>query len=170
MRVYHEPLRVPAAWWLITAVTAFVLGAELAAALVWTLAKAGHAGLGWGLAAAGYVVLGLVLAALLAGWGRPAIEITGGELRAGRARLPLARAGEVSPLSPAQVRELRGPRTDPHAFVLTRPYLKGAVYIQLIGDPGGVPYWLVGTRRPAELAAAIEKSRPAARAGGAPVG
>ncbi|MBO0816734.1 MAG: DUF3093 family protein, partial [Actinobacteria bacterium] len=94
----------------------------------------------------------------------------GGELRAGRARLPLDRAGEVSALAPAQVRKLRGPRADPHAFVLTRPYLKAAVYIQLIGDPGGVPYWLLGTRRPAELAAAIEKSRPAARAGGAAVG
>jgi hypothetical protein len=32
------------------------------------------------------------------------------------------------------------------------------------------PYWLVGTRRPEELAAAIEAARPAARAGGTPVG
>lgn len=170
MRVYHEQLRVPAAWWLTSGAVVAVLTAELAAALVWTLARAGNAGLGWGLAAAGYVVLGVALAAVLAGWGRPVIEIRDGELRAGRARVPLARTGEVSALTPAQARELRGPRADPRAFVLARPYLRAAVYIQLTGDPAGVPYWLVGTRRPAELAAAIEKSRPAARAGGAPVG
>ena len=56
------------------------------------------------------------------------------------------------------------------AFLLARPYLPRAVYIP-VEDPAGVtPYWLIGTRRPAELAAAIEAARPAARAGGTPVG
>ena len=42
---------------------------------------------------------------------------------------------------------------------MLRPYLKRAVYIAL-ADPGsGVPYWLVATRHPAELTAAIERSR-----------
>jgi hypothetical protein len=42
---------------------------------------------------------------------------------------------------------------------MLRPYLKRAVYIGL-ADPGSeVPYWLVATRHPAELAAAIERSR-----------
>jgi hypothetical protein len=65
---------------------------------------------------------------------------------------------------------MRGPRADPAAFMLIRPYLKLAVYIEISGGPAAVPYWLVGTRHPAELAAAIERSRPAAHADADPVG
>ena len=54
--------------------------------------------------------------------------------------------------------------------MLHRPYLKLAVYIEVIGEHQDRPYWLIGSRRPAELAAAIERSRPQARAGGTPVG
>ena len=54
--------------------------------------------------------------------------------------------------------------------MLLRPYLKLAVYIEVIGEHQDRPYWLIGSRRQAELAAAIERSRPQARAGGTPVG
>jgi hypothetical protein len=47
-----------------------------------------------------------------------------------------------------------------------RPYLKRAVYVGIV-DPGegadpadGVPYWLIATRHPERLAAAIEEARP----------
>jgi hypothetical protein len=53
---------------------------------------------------------------------------------------------------------------------MVRPYLKLAVYIEVTGEHQERPYWLIGTRRPAELAAAIERSRPQARADGTPVG
>ena len=79
-------------------------------------------------------------------------------------------AGEVAALDEAQARALRGPRADPGAFMLIRPYLKLAVYIEVTGEHQDRPYWLIGTRRPAELAAAIERSRPQARAGGTAVG
>jgi hypothetical protein len=62
-------------------------------------------------------------------------------------------------LDERQAALLRGPRADPRARLMLRPYLKRAVYIAL-ADPGSdVPYWLVATRHPAELAAAIERSR-----------
>jgi hypothetical protein len=76
----------------------------------------------------------------------------------------------VAALDEAQARELRGPRADPSAFMLIRPFLKLAVYIEIAGEHQGRPYWLIGTRRPTELAAAIERSRPQARTGGTPVG
>jgi len=117
------------------------------------------------------------------------------ELRAGPGRLQLAAVGEVSALDEAQTRSLRGPRADPAAFLVIRPYLRRAVYVA-VARPGGEsrrghrrlrlrgfrprvelvnpvvdsPYWLVSTRHPAELAAAIERARPAARAGGATMG
>ncbi len=86
--------------------------------------------------------------------------MTAGELRAGNTTLPLALAGEVRPLSEAQARALRGPRADPSAYTLIRPYLRCAVYIEVEGPDPASPYWLLATRHPAELAAAIETSRP----------
>jgi len=109
-------------------------------------------------------------AAALLIWGHTTIEVYDGELRAGAATLPLATAGEVAALDEARARALRGPRADPRAFMLIRPYLKLAVYVEVTGEHRERPYWLIGTRRPAELAAAIERSRPQARTGGSAVG
>ena len=83
--------------------------------------------------------------------------------------LPLRHAGQVTVLDADQTRALRGPRADPAAFLLARPYLPRAVHIAVHGPASVTPYWLIGTRRPAELAAAIDAARPAARAGGTPV-
>jgi hypothetical protein len=158
MRSYAERLYVPAAYWWLDMLTAFTF-----ASFVW-------AGFNLLVALASYVVFcgGCATALLL--WGRTTIEVCGGELRAGGTTLPLAMAGEVVPLDQEQTAALRGPRADPSAFILIRPYLKLAVYIETTGEHQDRPYWLLGTRRPAELAAAIERSRPQARAGGAPVG
>lgn len=158
MRVYHERLWVPVSWWLLGLAVIVILGAELAA------------GFGWLAAAAIYGVLAAGWAALLLSWGRPRVDVAGGELTAGRARLPLAAIGEVSALDRAQTRAIGGPRADPAAFSLIRPYLREAVYVEVTNPAVGTPYWVVGTRRPAELAAAINSARAAARADGTAVG
>ena len=158
MRVYRERLRAPLSWWLLGLVVIVILGAELAA------------GFGWLAAAAIYAVLVAGWSAMLISWGRPRVEVADGELVAGRARLALAAAGEVSALDRAQTRAIAGPRADPAAFSLIRPYLREAVYVEVTDPAAGTPYWVVGTRRPAELAAAINSARPAARAGGTAVG
>jgi hypothetical protein len=158
MRSYSERLHVPAAYWWLDMITAV------------TFASFAWAGFSLVIAALSYVVFCGGCAAALLLWGRTTIEVWGGELRAGKATLPLAVAGEVVALDEAQATALRGPRADPSAFMLLRPYLKLAVYIEVTGEHTGRPYWLLGTRRPAELAAAIERSRPQARADGASVG
>jgi hypothetical protein len=112
------------------------------------------------------LMFGAITVAFLVNWGRATIEVTPGELRAGTATLPLAMAGEVSALDEAQARILRGPRADPTAYMLIRPYLRYAVYIEVSGKDPASPYWLVQTRHPAELAAAIERSRPVVSPGG----
>jgi hypothetical protein len=158
MRVYHERLWVPLSWWLLGLAVIVILGAELAA------------GFGWLAVAAIYAVLAAGWAALLLSWGRPQVEVAGGELIAGGARLALAAAGEVSALDRAQTRAIGGPRADPAAFSLIRPYLREAVYVEVTDPAVGAPYWVLGTRHPAELTAAINSSRPAARAGGTSMG
>jgi len=182
MRVYHERLWVPVSWWLVGLAVIVILGTELAA------------GFGGVAVAAIYAILVAGWAALLLSWGRPRVEVADGELIVGRARLPLAAVGEVSALNRAQTRAIAGPQADPAAFTLIRPYLRAAVYIEVteptlggvprrrlrwrrwrpyaeVTEPTiGTPYWLVATRHPAELAAAINSARPAARAGGTAMG
>jgi hypothetical protein len=180
MRVYHERLRVPFSWWLLGLATMLLLATEVVA------------GYAWPIAVAIYVVLLGLVAALLWSWSRPTVLVSDGELRAGHACLPLAAVGEVTALDETQTRSMRGPRGDPAAFLLMRPYLRQAVYVE-VARPGAetraqrrlrglrprvetarpavaAPYWLVGTRHPAELVAAINGARAAARAGGATMG
>ena len=158
MRVYHERLRVPVSWWVLGMISVLMLGAGFLA------------GFDWEPALAVYGILTVSLAAILVGWGRLRIEVADGELRVGRDRLLLGLAGEVTALDEEQTRALRGPRADPAAYLMTRPYLPRSVYIAVDDPAARGPYWLVGTRRPGELAAAIEATRPAARADGRTVG
>jgi drug/metabolite transporter superfamily protein YnfA len=158
MRVYHERLRVPASWWVAGLITAVLLGTAFMAQFSWLLAGVVYAGLG-----------GVWAVALLI-WGWTSVDVRDGALLVGPARLPLAASGQVTALDQAQTSAMRGPRADPAAFLLARPYLPRAVYVEVIDAAQGRPYWLVGTRRPDELAAAIEAWRQAAHTGGAPVG
>jgi Protein of unknown function (DUF3093) len=158
MRSYTERLRAPVSFWVLGEVTALIF-----ASTIW-------AGFSLIVAIASYVVFCGGCAAFLLSWGRARIEVSPGELRAGSLTLPLAQAGQLVPLDEAQTTALRGPRADPSALMLIRPYLKRAVYIEVTGEHQERPYWLLGTRRPAELAAAIERSRPQARTGGTGAG
>jgi hypothetical protein len=148
MHYYRERLYAPPLWWVTGMLTMLTY-----AAIVWT---------GFDLAIT-LVVFGgaiAITAAFLLNWGRATIEVASGELRVGDARLPLSDTGEIRPLDESQARALRGPRADPRAYVLIWPYLRRAVYIEVTRPDAACPYWLLATRRPAELAAAIESARP----------
>jgi Protein of unknown function (DUF3093) len=172
MREYRERLRVPLAWWLLAVPTVLILGATLYAGLPWP----------WPIVIIGGLAVGG--AAMLIVLSRGSVEVGDGTLRAGGAVLRLTAVSEVVALDERQSTRLRGPRADPAAHLYLRPYLKESVYVAL--DPAApaalsrgqgpkgaaaaspVPYWLIGTRHPAELAAAIERCR--AQAGHEPVG
>ena len=162
MGSYRERLLVPVSYWLLTVPVVVLLGAE-------TYFVVG-----------GFVpplvigLLAVIVATFLVHWSTATIEVAGGVLRAGKDALALSDADEVVALDEKQSAALRGPRADPAAHLLLRPYLSRAVYIGLAvpadegpadegsadGRPaGGVPYWLVATRRPEEMAAAIERAR-----------
>jgi hypothetical protein len=151
MRVYSERLRVPASWWL-----AVLTSAALLATTLW-------AGLSVATAIMIYAVLEGACVLLLLNWGSARITVTTSELVAGSRRLPLAPIVEVAAMDAAQTRALRGPRADPAAYLLVRPYLPRAVYVRVAASPPEPPYWLIGTRRPEELAAAIEQARSGRR-------
>jgi hypothetical protein len=143
MGSYHERLFVPVSYWLLAVPSIAVLGAEawfVAGGIVPPLTLA---------------ALALIVAVFLIHWGSATIEVAGGVLRVGKDALPLAAAGEVVALDEQQAALLRGPRADPAAHLFLRPYVKRAVYIGLAEPAGGVPYWLVSTRHPERLSAAL---------------
>jgi hypothetical protein len=59
------------------------------------------------------------------------------------------------PLDAEATRLLAGRDANVHAYLLLRPYLKRAVRVDVVDPSDPVPYWLVSTRRPEELAAAL---------------
>jgi hypothetical protein len=145
MRSYHERLFVPVTWWFLGAVIVAILGAEL-----W-------AGFGAVAALVTYAVLLLGCGGTLLHWGSASIRVTDGELEAAGHQLPRDAIGDVVPLDERHARAVRGEHADPAAHTLIRPYLKRAVYIEVIDPAQAAPYWLVGTRRPDELATALRR-------------
>ena len=150
MSDYRERLHTPLAWWLLAIPIVLILGGTLYAGLPWP----------WPIVILGGLAAGC--AAPLIALGRATVEVDEAALRAGGAVLPLTAIGEVVALDERQTARLRGPQADPAARFFSRPYLKESVYVAI--DPaaqrdGRVPYWLVGTRHPADLAAAIERCR-----------
>jgi len=144
---YRERLLVPVSYWLLAVPVVLSLGAE---AYFFVDGFIPPLVIG---------VLAAIVAAFLVQWSSATIEVTGAVLRTGGDTLALSEAGEVVALDERQAAALRGPRADPAAHILLRPYLKRAVYIGLADPSEGVPYWLVATRHPDELATAIEIAR-----------
>lgn len=98
---------------------------------------------------------GVIAAATLSA---PIIEVSQGMLRAGAARVPLAFVGDVDVARKADARHARGPGLDARAHLVLRPDIDPIARIHLTDPADPTPYWVVSTRRPEELAAAIASS------------
>jgi hypothetical protein len=113
---------------------------------------------------------GIVTAILLYGGcvalfllGAPTIEVDDRMLRAGRARVSLDLLGKPQVFTGEEAALERGQRLDARAWLLIRGSIDPVVTVPLHDPADPTPYWLISTRRPRELAAAIEGSRrPAA--------
>ena len=108
------------------------------------------------------IVTGVVLYLALVGSlaiTAPVIEVQGGRLRAGRAEIALDDIGEATPADEEQARVERGTGLDARAFLVIRGWIKPVVRVPVVDPADPTPYWLISTRRPKELAAAINRSR-----------
>jgi hypothetical protein len=148
---YRERLRVPASWWLL----------PVAAALSMWLAFQHAYGPVVSVPVAVVVVAG-VGGGLLA-YGRATVAVEDGAFVAGRARLPLWAVGRVDVLPAVEAQAARGPGADPRAYLLIRGYVGPMVRVGVDDPADPVPYWLVSTRRPQQLAAALEAARDDAK-------
>jgi hypothetical protein len=148
---FDERLSVPWTWWpavlLIVAFGVFELAAGFPS-LVYIPVTA---------FLIGFFVVPLVLA------GRLRVLVQDGKLVAGREEVALTTITSVQPLDREATRLRLGPQADPAANLVVRGWVGPSVMLRL-SNPTPVPYWVVSTRHPEELAAAIKNERAAARA------
>ena len=146
---HAERLSVPLRWW--------AQGTMLVASfwLAVLAATPDHEWLAWAVTT---VALAVMVGAF-ASYGSARVEVRDGHLRAGRARIPLSYVGSVQALDTEGMRRQAGVDADARAHLLLRPYLKRGVRVDLADPDDPTPYWLVASRRPQELAAALESAR-----------
>ncbi|MFM9376202.1 DUF3093 domain-containing protein [Gordonia sp. VNK21] len=142
---YTERLSVPWWWWPIAAAIVALLGyeAQLAAyRQTWSFVF--------------YPVFALIVAWLLVSMGRVRLRVDAdGTLHAHTAMLPrevIAR-GAVIPKSARSA--AMGRQLDPAAFLVYKSWVETMVLLVLDDPDDPTPYWLVSTRNPGELLAAL---------------
>jgi hypothetical protein len=140
---YDERLGVPLRWW--------VQGVMLVASLWLALVVALPAPAAWLCSALALALL----TSLLLSYGGARVSVGDGWFRAGRARIEAVHLGAVETLDPEATRRVAGPQADVRAYLLLRPYLKRSVKVEITDPADPAPYWLVCTRHPDELAAAL---------------
>lgn len=89
----------------------------------------------------------------------PVVRVRDGVLQAGRARIETAVLGEAQGFEGEEARQERGPRLDVRAWLLIRGWVDPVVRIPITDETDPAPYWLVSSRHPQKLAAAINGSR-----------
>lgn len=145
---FSERLWAPWWWWLAAVVATALVGREIQLAVralddVWVIV--------------GYAAVAALSALVIWSMSRMQIRVTSaGELVAARARLPrevIARGASV----PASAKSAAlGRQLDPAAYLVHRSFVRTMVLLVLDDPDDPTPYWLVSTRRPAALLAALD--------------
>jgi hypothetical protein len=140
--LFRERLYVPLRWWVIATFGVGIGGAEV------------FAGFDWHLVVVVYLTLALPTAAILLATGHLTVTVDAAGLHERGRTLAFDQILEVQQLDHDKTRHLLGPGSDRTAHLVARGYVPESVAIRTTDDTG-VPYWLVSSRRPAELVAAL---------------
>lgn len=143
---YRE--RVWPSWWVWAVVAGF--GGSVGLSLLPVL--------GQGAAAVTALLVAAGAGAALVRW-TPLVAVEDGELRAGPARVPLHLVARAEPLRAQDARRALGTQLDARAYLCVRGWVPHVVRVHLDDPQDPTPYWLVSSRRPDALAAAIEQGR-----------
>ncbi len=142
---YDERLWVPLWWWGAAAVVTVVLGYEI---------RLGAHRAAWSWWA--FPVVALVFAALLVSMGRHRVRVgADGELLVGGARLPRSVVGRGASVPASAKSAAMGRQLDPAAFLVHRSWVASMVLLVLDDPDDPTPYWLVSTRHPDKVLAAM---------------
>ncbi len=145
---YRERLTVPALWWGLAVLLAGSMGVAVGA----------YVGFWWGMGV-GVIALAVATAVLLSA--AVVITVDGARLCVGRAMIEISYLGGCRALDQAATGDRSGPNADARAYLVLRPYIRTSVEVTVSDPADPVPYWLISTRRPAALAAAVEDARAA---------
>lgn len=140
---YRERLWVPWWWWPIGAAVAGLLAAEV------------HMGNPGVRAWLPYVLLIPVALWGLARLGSSRVVVQDGEFRVGDAHIPVGLIARTAPVPATAKRAALGRQLDPAAYVQHRSWVPTMVLLVLDDPEDPTPYWLVSTRRPELLIAAL---------------
>ncbi len=112
------------------------------------------------------VIAGVVVAAVLyAGCvgtlilASPTILVTDDTFIAGKATLPLDLAGAVTAFREPDATLERGRNLDARAWLMIRGWVGPVVKVDITDPDDPTPYWLVSSRQPEKLAAALNQGR-----------
>lgn len=95
----------------------------------------------------------------------PTVRVDPDVLVAGPATLPLGVVAEVEPLEAEAMRRALSVDLDLRAYLCLRGWIAGGVRVGLSDPDDDTPYWLVSSRRPEQLAAALQTARQGHRRG-----
>lgn len=110
---------------------------------------------GWAVGVGLFVAFGLAL------WfGSPVLRVDEAGFHAGRAVLYPGELGTAAAFLAEEATAERGPRLDARAWTLFRGWVHPVLKIDLTDVTDPAPYWLVSTRHPSRLSAAIDEIRP----------
>jgi hypothetical protein len=143
MDTYRERLVAPLSWWATAVAFGLVCG--------WLMLVATNRSIAIGTAA----VATVAAASLVWSYGSVVVQAGPQGLRVGAAHLPPAHIGAVEALDPRGFREQLGPDADARAWLRTRPYIESGVRVEVADPTDPTPYWLISSRRPQALAAAL---------------
>ena len=145
MTIYHE--RVWASAWLFIS-TALVIPASLLVFLPINITA--------GIVSAIVLYAGCVAALIITS---PTIEVTSKYFVAGRARLPIEFVGAASGFLDEDATLERGQRLDARAWLLIRGWVSPVVKVEVVDPDDPTPYWVVSTRHPAAVVAALAEAK-----------
>lgn len=146
---YTERLSPSAGWWFASAGAGVLLGL-----VAWPLSPA-----------AGYVVAALsgATAATTLWRSSPVISVTGAVLTAGRAHIDVGFLGPARQLTALEMRSALGPELDARAYTCLRSWARTGIRCDVMDPADPTPYWLVSTRHPAALSAAVAAAQHESR-------
>lgn len=140
---FDERLSVPLWWYLPAVGLGLLLGAEI---------HMGYPGVrSW----IGYLVLVPLCVAALWWLGRSRVRVGEGALTVGESTVSLAHVGRTDVVGKKDKQQALGPELDPAALVLHRGWVGSVVRIEITDPASPEPYWVVSSRRPDELIAAL---------------
>lgn len=103
-------------------------------------------------------LVGVAVVALLVA-GSPIVSLKDGVLHAGRAHIDVALLGEPDAFTGDEARLARGAGLDPRAWHVIRGGIDGIVTMPVIDPDDPTPAWVISTRTPDRLVAAVRRAQ-----------